>query len=393
MRMSLASLGIGAALMYWFDPEHGRRRRVELKNQAIRLGNEGVRALDIATRDFENRVRGFVAENRARLSREIPSDETIVQRARAKLGRVCSHPSLIETTCQNGRLLVKGPVLEHERDRVLEAMARVPGVRAVENALEPFVESRETRGITHGIGARRRGFTPATRLMLGVGGGVMCLYGLRRGGLFGSIMALLGGGMAARGVTNMHLRQIVGLGGARHPIAFTKTFEVHAPPDEVFGWFSAPEHFPRFMSNVKEVTRKPNGQYHWKVAGPLGTDIEWNAKVTRHDPDQHLLAWTAEPGSIVNHSGVIQCEPNREGTRVTIRMSYAPPFGMLGHGFAKLFAVDPKTQMDGDLVRFKSLLEQGKATAHGQTVRREEIGFQKPEARPQPNAEEQLQLH
>lgn len=386
--MSLANLGIGAALMYWLDPEHGRRRRVEVKHQAIRLGNEGMRALDIATRDLENRVRGFVAESRARLSTDIASDETIAQRARAKLGRVCSHPSLIETSCHQGRLIVKGPVLEDERDQVLRAMSRVPGVRVVENALEPFVEaSREARGLTGPIGARRRGFTPAGRLVMSCAGVLMCLYGLTRRGLIGGIVTTAGFGLTLRGVTNMHLRQVVGIGSGRHPVAFTKTFDVHASPDEVFGYFSAPEHFPRFMANVKEVTKRSDGQYHWKVTGPIGTNFEWNARVTRKEPEEHTIAWSSEPGSSVSHSGVIQCEPNRDGTRVTIRMSYAPPFGMLGHGIAKLFGVDPKTQMDGDLVRFKSLLEQGKATARGQTVRRDEIEL----AHPQPNAEEQLQ--
>jgi len=392
--MSLANLGIGAALMYWLDPEHGRRRRVEVKHQAIRLGNEGMRALDIATRDLENRIRGFFAENRARFSRETASDETIAQRARAKLGRVCSHPSLIETSCRDGRLLVKGPVLEYERDRVLRAMSRVPGVRVVENALEPFVEtSPEARGLTPPAGTRRRGFTPAGRLVMGCAGVLMCLYGIKQRGLIGGIFTTAGIGMTLRGVTNMKIRQLVGLGRARHPIAFTKTFDVHASPDEVFGWFSAPEHFPRFMSNVKEVTKRPNGQYRWKVTGPIGTNVEWNASITRHEPEQHTLAWSSEPGSTISHSGVVQCEPNRDGTRVTIRMSYAPPFGMLGHGFAKLFGVDPKTLMDNDLVRFKSLLEQGKATARGHTVRREEIEFAPPQPQAQPNAEEQLQLH
>ncbi len=41
---------------------------------------------------------------------------------------------------------------------------------------------------------------------------------------------------------------------------------------------------------------------------------------------------------------------------------------------ASLFGADPKHAMDQDLVRFQSLLEQGKTTAHGEEVRRTDLG-------------------
>lgn len=54
-------------------------------------------------------------------------------------------------------------------------------------------------------------------------------------------------------------------------------------------------------------------------------------------------------------------------------MTYAPPAGLLGHAVASLFGVDPKSAMDEDLVRFKSLLEDGRTTADGKTTEREEV--------------------
>jgi uncharacterized membrane protein len=62
------------------------------------------------------------------------------------------------------------------------------------------------------------------------------------------------------------------------------------------------------------------------------------------------------------------------GTRIQIRLSYNPPAGALGHGVAALLGSDPKRAMDEDLVRFKSLLEDGRTRAHGQTVRRDALG-------------------
>jgi uncharacterized membrane protein len=58
-------------------------------------------------------------------------------------------------------------------------------------------------------------------------------------------------------------------------------------------------------------------------------------------------------------------------------MTYTPPAGALGHVFARLLGADPKKQMDDDLLRFKSLLETGKATGR-ETVSREELPVPRP---------------
>jgi uncharacterized membrane protein len=55
-------------------------------------------------------------------------------------------------------------------------------------------------------------------------------------------------------------------------------------------------------------------------------------------------------------------------------MTYNPPAGALGHAVASLLGSDPKRAMDEDLLRFKSLLEEGKASARGRTITREALG-------------------
>ena len=77
---------------------------------------------------------------------------------------------------------------------------------------------------------------------------------------------------------------------------------------------------------------------------------------------------------MIANAGVIRFEPTDDGgTRVDIRLSYNPPAGALGHLAALLFGDDPKSAMDEDLVRLKSLLEEGKASAPGKKVTREEL--------------------
>jgi uncharacterized membrane protein len=113
------------------------------------------------------------------------------------------------------------------------------------------------------------------------------------------------------------------------------------------------------MTNVREVrTTNSEGQSHWTIAGPGQTPIEFDAVVTRLEPNS-VIAWKTLEGSPVAHAGIVQFEPDDDGTRVHIRFSYNPPGGAIGHALAALVGNDPKTKMDEDLGRMKTLIETG----------------------------------
>jgi len=77
-----------------------------------------------------------------------------------------------------------------------------------------------------------------------------------------------------------------------------------------------------------------------------------------------VIAWRSVPGSMVEIAGQVRFQPlSNERTRVDVRLSYAPPAGAVGHAVAALFGADPKHAMDEDLLRLKSLLEEGRTTA------------------------------
>jgi uncharacterized membrane protein len=86
--------------------------------------------------------------------------------------------------------------------------------------------------------------------------------------------------------------------------------------------------------------------------------VEWDAIQTGYRRPS-LLAWQTAPGSVVTHSGSVLFEPTDSGTRVTVRMSYQPPAGALGHGLAVLLGRDPKQELDDDLARMKEFIESG----------------------------------
>jgi uncharacterized membrane protein len=99
----------------------------------------------------------------------------------------------------------------------------------------------------------------------------------------------------------------------------------------------------------------------------------WDAEITERVPDE-VLAWRSVPGAVIANAGIVRFERCPDGsTRLDLRMSYNPPAGAVGHAVASIFGADPKHALDDDMVRFQSLLERGKTTAHGAPVRIEEI--------------------
>lgn len=118
---SLKWIGLGAALMYFLDPDRGRSRRVRLRDRIIHLKNAMDHAIEVTSHDVVNRTRGLVARGRSFLSEEHPPDAVVVARVRSKLGRVVSHPRAIQVDAPEGRVTLSGPVPATELDRLLVA--------------------------------------------------------------------------------------------------------------------------------------------------------------------------------------------------------------------------------------------------------------------------------
>jgi uncharacterized membrane protein len=150
--------------------------------------------------------------------------------------------------------------------------------------------------------------------------------------------------------------------GQAHAMDVEKSIQIAATPDQVYRIWSDYDNFPRFMSMVEEVRPLGGDRSHWVVKGPAGARVEWNSVITERTPGR-LLAWRSEPGASVEHAGRVQFAPSGTGTRVTVRMSYRPPGGRLGHAIASLFGRNPGQEMDADLERMKSFVEDNRATA------------------------------
>jgi uncharacterized membrane protein len=231
-------------------------------------------------------------------------------------------------------------------------------------------------------------WSPGVRMLGGLAGTALAASTFRLGGVPRVAGSALGLGLLARSVTNLPVKRLVGVGAGRRAVDIQKAIVINAPVREVFDFYSNFENFPRFMTNVREVRDLGEGRSHWVVDGPAGITAEWDARMTAFEPDR-LIAWRSEEQSMVGNAGVARFDPEpKGGTRISVRMSYNPPGGALGHAVATLFNSNPKQEMNEDLGRLKTLIETGKTSAGGRQVRREDLaprhapGPRPPEPRP-----------
>jgi hypothetical protein len=181
----LGGVGIGSGLMYFFDPELGRRRRSLVRDQFVRGSHELQCSLDKSLRDMGRRAQGFAAELRGTFTGDGASDRVLVERVRSKLGRYVSHPRAIEVYGHDGCIYLGGPILADEVEQLIEAARSVPGVCAVENHLDVHEQAGNISALQGGrkpAGERwniaEGNWAPATRLSLIVSGAALSAYAL-----------------------------------------------------------------------------------------------------------------------------------------------------------------------------------------------------------------------
>ncbi len=138
------------------------------------------------------------------------------------------------------------------------------------------------------------------------------------------------------------------------------SIEIEAPVETVYSYWETLENLPNFMANVEEVRSTGPDTTHWRVKGPFGRTLEWEARTTQREANQ-AIGWNSTEGE-VGTSGQVrfrEAGPNR--TRVEVQMNYADlPGGKVGE-IASRAVANPKLQLEQDLRNLKQILE-GRAT-------------------------------
>ena len=222
------------------------------------------------------------------------------------------------------------------------------------------------------------------RVLSMIGGGALAAYGIKRGGILGSLLAVLGGDLIFRGATgHCSLYGALGIdtstkseepnspynkGWLAGRVHVTKSIIINKSPAELYHFWRNFENLPKFMNHLESVQNLGGNRSHWKAKAPLGTSVEWDAELSS-DRENERIGWHSIEGSDIPNSGVVEFLPTVDrGTEVRVILTYEPPAGEVGALFAKLFGEEPSQQVEEDLRRFKRLMETGEVIkTEGQT--------------------------
>ena len=165
--------------------------------------------------------------------------------------------------------------------------------------------------------------------------------------------------------------------GSQPGIRIQHAITINRPAQELYDFWRDFSNLPQIMDHLESVEVLDGNRSHWKVKGPAGSSVEWDAEIIDDRPGE-LISWRSLEGADVDNAGTVRFipMPGDRGTVVKIDLSYDPPAGRVGAAVAKLFRRGPEQEIRSDLRPFKQLMETGEiTTTRGQpSGRRSPIG-------------------
>jgi BON domain len=222
IRGILYSMGFGAGLMYFLDPVLGRRRQAIARDKLTHWTHRTQHTWEAVERDVSHRIEGLKAEFRTWTKPERPEqipDGRLEARVRTVLGRHCTHPGAVEVHAHQGHVTLKGPVLAEDVEEVVSTVRRVRGVLDIDNKMDVREQPGDIPGLQgpgyHGSERVPSDWSPATRLAAGTLGTLLMARCARNPTPLNVILGTLGFGLFVRGVTNMEMMRVQGIGQSR----------------------------------------------------------------------------------------------------------------------------------------------------------------------------------
>ena len=205
----VASVALGAIAMYAFDPDKGRRRRALARDKAVSVLLDTRHAAGATRRDVTHRLEGLRARARRLWRQRLTTDDLqLIERVRARMGRLVMHPHAIQVGANKGRVTLSGPILAREVAPLLASIRTVWGVESVENELVTHTHPESIPSLQGGVepsSTTHEHWPPALRAAALSSGVLMAVYGLRQRTMTGWLLAGIGTALGVRGVANRSL--------------------------------------------------------------------------------------------------------------------------------------------------------------------------------------------
>jgi uncharacterized membrane protein len=132
-----------------------------------------------------------------------------------------------------------------------------------------------------------------------------------------------------------------------------ESIDVRVPVEQAYNQWTQFEEFPKFMEGIQSVQQLDDGHVKW-VAEVRGETREWTTEITEQRPDE-MIAWKTIGGEVKNDGIVTFEQLGNDQTRINVEMDVEGESGAENVAGDLLGVV--KTQVRGDLERFKQLIE------------------------------------
>jgi uncharacterized membrane protein len=239
------------------------------------------------------------------------------------------------------------------------------------NQLIGYKESVETKadGVNVGQGER---------IASTIAGGALIGFALVRRSKLGIFLGLFGVSLIYRGTTGkceayrklgINTADSDGAADIPRDVHIKKSVTINRPAEDLYSFWRSFENLPRFMPNLKSVSKIGDNTSHWVATTSVGKTVEWDAEIYNDIPNE-LIAWRSLPNADVTHAGSVNFKPapSGRGTYVEVTFNYNPPLGKASALIAKLFGLEPGQIVEQNLQRLKQLFEAGVIpTIDGQT--------------------------
>lgn len=145
---------------------------------------------------------------------------------------------------------------------------------------------------------------------------------------------------------------------------------INHPREEVYRFWRDFTNLPSFMPQVQSVEVYDATHSHWRLNGPAGVTVEWDAEIINDEPNT-VIGWRSLQNTYVDHAGSVRFKslPGNDSTEVRVTMEYLPVGGAVSNVLAWLFRDSPQQQIYYALTQLKQRFEEGKmatTTSDGQ---------------------------
>ena len=155
---SVALTALGAAAMYYLDPQAGPQRRARALGRLGAL-SRNARGIAAQGQGLGEDASGMASSDMAQADR----NRALRDRIYGEVGRLVSRAEGIEVVVHEGNVSLRGEVSEAERETLLSTVLALPGVLRIDNRLKVREEEPSTLAelaVSGGLAAAEDGAAP-----------------------------------------------------------------------------------------------------------------------------------------------------------------------------------------------------------------------------------------